>query len=243
MPGKALRDAADVVVDQGVAADVHAVVGRVGIRAEIEDAAHHRRQQHRDAGRTVAPRYRCDAQACFSLAHFEPVPVGKRKALLEAEALERFARFAGGDDRRIAVQPLLHQFVEVVVVHVRQDHQVDRRQLVEFDGRIGLALGGHPIAEVHLVALVQEVGVGQDGQSLVADQHGRGADELHGAGLRARRRRLACGQLERIGIARRLRPALRPGKTRERHPERGQQGQASQQTMNAHRHSVNGQAR
>jgi hypothetical protein len=141
-----------------------------------------------------------DAQLRFTFYDVELVPFAEADGARKAQILERGGGFLGGDDRRVLGQFFLHQLVEMVLVHVRQHHQVDRRQLVELDGGIGQALGGDAIAQVHVVALVQEVRVGEDGEALVADQDRGGADELDGAG-RIRRRAAAGLQLEREHLA------------------------------------------
>jgi hypothetical protein len=75
--------------------------------------------------------------------------------------------------------------VEVVTVVVRQDHEVERRQLADGQSRLGQPPGGQAQADVGALAAVQKVGVGQDGKARDLDNGGRGPDEGDLIGARA----------------------------------------------------------
>ena len=66
----------------------------------------------------------------------------------------------------------LHLAVEVVLVHVREKHEVDRRQR-----RVGSAGCRHTVPKVEVVSPVQEVRIGQNRKSGVARDYCRVADE------------------------------------------------------------------
>lgn len=69
--------------------------------------------------------------------------------------------------------------VEVVGVIVRQDDQVQRGQIGDLTVRLHLAPGVDAVAEVEMVTLVQERGVGQDREPRETDQRRGVADEVH----------------------------------------------------------------
>jgi hypothetical protein len=50
--------------------------------------------------------------------------------------------------------------VEVVFVHVREKHKVDRRQRFQLERRVGSAGRCHAVPEVDVVSSVQEVRIG-----------------------------------------------------------------------------------
>jgi hypothetical protein len=79
--------------------------------------------------------------------------------------------------RKRLVQVPLGDLVEVVSVEVREQDQIQRRQVLELDGRIGEPLRAHPVAEGHLLVPVHERGVREDREAAVAQQHGGIADE------------------------------------------------------------------
>lgn len=198
--GEALRNVLQVVVHQGVAADVHAVARRDGIRSEVKHRTHHGGQQELHAGLAMASGHGREAQARFALLDLELIPFPQADGAPETEFFERGRGFLGGDDGRVLGQLLLDQLVEMVFMQVGEQHEIDRRQLVEFDRRVGQALGCQAIAQVHVVALVQEIRIGEDGKALVADQDGGRADELHAA-ARFGGRIAARRQLERQHLA------------------------------------------
>src|SRR3712207_8806675 len=52
---------------------------------------------------------------------------------------------------------------------VGEHHQVERRRVVDVEGRLGQPLGAqHPVADPDRLALVEEVRVGQDREATVA---------------------------------------------------------------------------
>jgi len=129
----------------------------------------------------VASRRGGDAQPRLPFLDVDPVPRRQTIGAPEADALELVCRFLRRHDGNVLVELFLHEFVEMVFVHMRQHDEIDRRQLLEIQGGIRKAFGRDAIAEVDVVALVQEIGIRQYREALVADQHRRGADELDGA--------------------------------------------------------------
>jgi hypothetical protein len=67
---------------------------------------------------------------------------------------------------------------------VREKHEVDRRQRLQLERRVGSASCRHTVPEVDVVSPVQVVRIGQNRKSGVAQDYGRVADEENGS-LRA----------------------------------------------------------
>lgn len=78
----------------------------------------------------------------------------------------------------------------MILVKMRQNNEIDRRQLVHFDRGVRQPFRGDPQAEVHVIALVQKVRVGEDREATPVDEHGCGADKCGASrrGLQPKRR-------------------------------------------------------
>jgi hypothetical protein len=138
-------------------------------------------------------RHRSDAHARAAALDHHRVPRIERDGRGEAFLPKIARRVFGGDDGQIFLQALFDDAVEVVAVVVREHAEINRRQFFEFDGRVGQAFGRQAVAEMHVVARVQEIRVGQDRETGVAQYHRRRPDEEDRAarevGARAARRR------------------------------------------------------
>jgi hypothetical protein len=148
--------------------------------------------------RPVPCRRRGDPHARRALLHLERAPGPERPRAHEPHPAQPAHRLRRREDRQRLVEPLRHPPVEVVLVQVREHHEVDGGQRLEVEGRLGEALGREPVAEVYVVARVQEIRIGQDGEARVPQDHGRRADEEDGArhGRSGRTRR----QNETVGL-------------------------------------------
>jgi hypothetical protein len=124
------------------------------------------------------------------------LPGRQRDRRAETLAAELAGRVRFGHDRQAVVEVASREPVEVVSVVMRQDHEVERRQLADGQGRLGQPPGGQAHADVGPLAAVQEVGIGEDGEARGLDEGRRGPDEEDpvgagtgvGAGRRAGRR-------------------------------------------------------
>jgi hypothetical protein len=97
-----------------------------------------------------------------------------------------------GDDRQVLVEAAGRHLVEVVAVVVREDDEVQRRQVPEVHGRVGEAGRVQAQAEVRPLAGVEEVRVGEDREPAVAQQHGGRPDEGDLAGREVTRDAVRC---------------------------------------------------
>jgi hypothetical protein len=61
----------------------------------------------------------------------------------------------------------------MIPMEVREQDKIQRGQLVDLQGRIGLAGGRHPIAEVHLFVPMDEVWVREDCEPSITNQDRR----------------------------------------------------------------------
>ncbi len=95
--------------------------------------------------------------------------------------LECFGCLRRGDNGNGLSQFLLYSAVEMVLVHVREDNQINRRKFVEIDGGIGQTGRGKTIANMYLLALMQKIWVGQNGKARVTQNNGGCAYKIEGA--------------------------------------------------------------
>ncbi|MFW5471243.1 hypothetical protein ACOCJ4_14505 [Knoellia sp. CPCC 206435] len=84
-----------------------------------------------------------------------------------------------GDDREGPVEVLLRHLVEVVAVEVREQHEVEGRQVVDLHGRVGQPLRAHAVPEVDAGVAVHERRVGEDREPAVPQQERGVADEQY----------------------------------------------------------------
>ena len=118
-------------------------------------------------------------QAGVALARFYSVPGSQRIGPVKPR--RRSVRAADAVVKIGVSSPVgAHQLVEVIFVKMREDHEIDCRQILEIDGGIGEAGGMHSVADVNLLAAMQEVRIRQDRETLVADDGRRGSDEKDG---------------------------------------------------------------
>ena len=98
-------------------------------------------------------------------------------------------------------EPLDRRDVQVVVVIVRDQDDVDRRQILEREaGRRDPARAG----ERHGLARSDQLRIGQDVDAVELDQQGRVADPGHGRGAAiVENRRQIAGDRREVGRARR----------------------------------------
>lgn len=64
--------------------------------------------------------------------------------------------------------------VEMIPVMMGQHDEIEPRELLDRQRRLGQPLGGQAHADIGPVTAVQEVGIGEDGEPRDLDQSGRG---------------------------------------------------------------------
>jgi hypothetical protein len=145
--GHPVRDLAQALVHQRVARDVDAERGRRAagrhrdpvpeLVVGADDLGH---RQVQDA-RRVAAGHRRDAQPARRGPELVHLPRHQRLERPEAALGQPVGGLVRRDDRDGARQPGLGDPVEVVRVEVRQDHEVEWREVVDLDGGIGQPAG------------------------------------------------------------------------------------------------------
>jgi len=98
-------------------------------------------------------------------------------AASESVVLELFDGVGSGDDRHALSQVTRCTIVEVVAVVVRQHDEIDEREVGDLHRRFGQSLGPEAHAEPGVLATMEEVRIGQDGESPEPDQRRGRADE------------------------------------------------------------------
>jgi hypothetical protein len=94
--------------------------------------------------------------------HYHRIPRVERDGRGKAFLSQVARRVFGGDDGQIFLQSFLDDAVEVVAVIMREDAEIERRQVFDLKRRIRQPLRRQSVAEMDVVAGVQEVRVGQD---------------------------------------------------------------------------------
>ncbi|GGR14505.1 hypothetical protein GCM10010497_15890 [Streptomyces cinereoruber] len=92
-----------------------------------------------------------------------------------------------GEEREAGVQAAPGDAIEVVSVQVREDDGVQGGQCVDLARRVAQTPAHQAVPQVGVLALVQEVGVGQQGRPAVPQEEGGVADELDLETVRAGR--------------------------------------------------------
>src|SRR5580693_4777840 len=176
--GIAPRNVLEAVDEHGVAGDVEPIE-MVAVAAEVEQVPVDRHQQLVDRllGGVLA-RHRGHGQSRVTFVHLEGLPGVEGEALVEAQGAELVHRASRGDDGQVLVEFPCGDVVEMVAVVVRQDDQIDGRKVSDLAGRLDFAAGPYTVAEIDVLALVQEGGIGQDRQPAKPNQRGGVTDEI-----------------------------------------------------------------
>jgi hypothetical protein len=88
----------------------------------------------------------------------------------ESDLAEPADSVGGGDDRELPAEVARCDVVEVIAVIVRQDDQIDRRQVGYLAGGLNFTARPDAVAEIDVGALVHECRIGQDGKTTEIDQ-------------------------------------------------------------------------
>ena len=67
--------------------------------------------------------------------------------------------------------------VEMVAVIMRQNAQIERRQIFDINRRFGQSFGSQTVTEMNVVARVQKIRVGQNRKTRVANNDGCRSDK------------------------------------------------------------------
>ena len=67
----------------------------------------------------------------------------------------------------------------MVAVIVREQAKIDRRQSFDVERRFGQPLGREPVTQMNVIAGVQEIRVGQDGETAETQDDGGGTDKQY----------------------------------------------------------------
>jgi hypothetical protein len=119
----------------------------------------------------------CDCHVDSAIGARDPLPV------------ELAGRVRLGDDRHVVIEVSGGNPVEMVPVMMGQHDEIQFRELLNGQRRLGQPLGGQAHANVSPVTAVQEIGIGKDAEPGDLDQSGGGPDEgdLPGSADRAGR--------------------------------------------------------
>ncbi len=167
----ALRNLLQAIIQQRIAGNVKAHKRLTLGHLKLQHTAHHGRKQFAKRSRRVPGRHRTDAQHSFSFCDSECLPGFERVCRTESFLFENFCCLARRHNWQRFVELLCHYTIKMVLVHVGEDDQVKRRQLVDFYSRISSARRAHSIAQVCLFATMQEVWVGQDREACITENN------------------------------------------------------------------------
>jgi hypothetical protein len=144
---------------------------------QLDEAAHDFRKDEVHDGWTVPSGCRADLEPRVSLRNGGSRPGFQRVEIREAAVLELFCRVGSGYYRQRVFQLAFCYLVEVVAMEVGEKHHVDGWQVL--DVHRGICLPGRmkPSTEGHLLVHMNKVGIGQDGESGVSNEHRRVADK------------------------------------------------------------------
>ena len=100
--------------------------------------------------------------------------------LCESATTQSLGSVVSGQHRHGVIEMVLRHPIPVVTVHVRKYARVDRWKLLHAERRLVKPLGHQSVAEVGVLALVQEVRIGEQGDVSGGNQRRRVADERDG---------------------------------------------------------------
>src|SRR4051794_28839744 len=149
----------------------------LAVRFKIEHRTHYRRQKEINRSRTVLARHRGDMNPRVAFRNQHGIPciegLSRSKAFI--------AKLAGGmfgcDDRKVFLQAFFDDLIKVVAVIMRKYTEVDMRQCLQIDRRIGKPLGGHSITQMNVVTRMKEIRIREDREPSAPKYHRRCSDE------------------------------------------------------------------
>jgi hypothetical protein len=117
--------------------------------------------------------HRLDPDASAALGDGQRLPRVQRLGRAETLGGQVGGSMWRGDNGQAVVELPLYLAVEVVLVHVRKEHEIDGRQCLQLERRVGSAGRRHAMPEVHVVSPVQKVRISQDRKSSVPQRVAR----------------------------------------------------------------------